>query len=89
MSDIRRIQRAVGEVLIPEARANQHDLPTMESTLPIALELVYTALAMKPTYQRAGLIVAERYVARMGLDPAQVVAFAQHRIAEELAAPDA
>ena len=73
-------QRAIGDVLIPEARASQGTLPPQEESLPIALELAYTALAMKPRYQRAGLVVAERYAARMGLDPRQVVAFAQQRI---------
>jgi len=73
-------QRAIGNVLIPEARASQGALPPADESLPIALELAYTALAMKPRYQRAGLVVAERYAARMGLDPRQVVAFAQQRV---------
>lgn len=73
-------QRAIGEVLIPEARASQGALPPQEESLPIALELAYTALAMKPAYQRAGEVVAERYAARMGLDPQQVLAFARQRV---------
>jgi hypothetical protein len=77
-------QRAIGEVLIPEARASQGALPPAEESLPIALELFYTALAMKPAYQRAGMVVAERYAARMGHDPQQVGAFAQQRVLDTI-----
>lgn len=82
-------QRAIGEVLIPEARASQGALPPQSESLPIALELAYTALAMKPAYQRAGEVVAERYAARMGLDPQQVLAFARQRVRDVIEEADA
>jgi hypothetical protein len=80
----RDVQRVIGKVLIPEVRASQTDLPEMAHSLPIALELFYTALAMKPAYHVAGTIVARRYAERMGLDSGQVEAFALHRIAQEV-----
>ncbi|GAA4924457.1 hypothetical protein [Nesterenkonia rhizosphaerae] len=78
-------QAIIGQVLIPEARANQGAMMPQSDSLALALELCYTALAMKPDHRRAGLIVADRFASRMGLDPNQVAAFAQHRINEEIA----
>lgn len=84
---LREIQRVVGEVLIPEARAEQCDLPGMDHSLPIAMELFYVALSMKPGYQAAGTCVARRYAERMGLDGDAVQAYAVQKIAAALEAP--
>ena len=81
-TELQRIQRAVGEVLIPQARANQRDLPTMEHSLPVALELFYTSFAMKSAHRQAGTFIARAYASRMGLDADQVEAFALHRLNE-------
>lgn len=80
MSDHRAVQRAIGEVLIPEARAAQKVILALEDSLPIALELFYAAYAIKPAYQRPALIIAERFAARMGLDVDDVTGFALERI---------
>ena len=82
MSDLRAVQRAIGEVLIPEARAAQSVLLDEQDALAIALELYYTALSMKPRYHASALLVASRFAARMGLDPDRVEGFAVHRIQE-------
>ncbi|ACZ32455.1 hypothetical protein Xcel_3456 (plasmid) [Xylanimonas cellulosilytica DSM 15894] len=87
-SALKAAQRVIGEVLIPEAREAQAQLPAMDESLPIALELAYTALAMKAAFQQPAMFIARRYAARMGLDPDQVEAFALRRLQEELAKSD-
>ena len=81
-------QRVIGNVLIPEARAQQSGIPPIEESLPIALELFYTAYAMKPAYRRAGMIVAERYALRMGLDARQVGEFAYGKLLHAIESED-
>ena len=81
---LRDVQVAVGTVLIPEARAAQKALPTMDESLPIALELFYSAMALKRAYRDGGAYVARAYAGRMGLDPDQVEAFAHHRLSQVL-----
>ena len=76
MSDLGKIQRAVGKTLIPAVRAVQSTPPTEAETLPIALELYYTAFAMKAAHQPGGRRIAAQYASRVGLDPDQVEAFA-------------
>lgn len=81
MSDLIEIQRACAS-LIEEARESQR--PATEHSLPIALELFYTAFMMKDPYARGGIKIAQRYAERMGLDDEQVQAFAWNRITEEI-----
>lgn len=83
-SEFAAIQRAVGEVLIPEAREAQKNLPPMDDSLPIALELYYVAFAMKRTYQRGAVFMADHYARRMGLDSDEVYQFALHRLNQVL-----
>ena len=85
MTDHQKQQRVIGEVLIPEARKQQSTIPPIAESLPFALELFYTAFAMKPAHWAAGCVVARRYAARMGLAPHDVEAFAVQRIAEAVA----
>lgn len=56
-----------------------------DEALTLAFELYWTALAMKPAYQRAGVVVAPRLAERMGLDSQQVEAFAVHQLEAEVA----
>lgn len=81
-TDLERIQRAVCEVLIPEARQAQTELFSEDQTLPVALELFYAAFAMKAAYRPGGLFIAKHYAGRMGLDAHAVEAFALHRLNE-------
>lgn len=80
MTELSRIQRAVGDILIPEARAAQSTILPQEESMPLALELFYTACAMKPSYRPAGMLVARRFAERMGLDGEDVQAFAIARV---------
>lgn len=75
-------QKAIGEVLIPEARVGQNLLLSEIDSLPIALELFYTALSMKVTSQHPALFIARRFAERMGLNAKEVEAFANYRLEE-------
>ena len=81
-AELRAIQRAVGGDLIPEVRAAQPTSVPPEDALPVALELFYTAFAMKPASRSAGLLIASRYAAITGLEPDQVEALALASIRE-------
>lgn len=83
MTSLNDIQRAVG-VLIPEARECQKNLPPMDDSLPIAFELFFVAYAMKDSYARGGVKIAQQFCQRMGLDADEVEAFVRHRISEEI-----
>lgn len=83
---LRAMQGAVGEVLIPEARAAQQaPVPAGDDALPLALEMAYTALAVKARYRDGAMFMARRFADRMGLDGGDVEAFAHHRLAQVLA----
>lgn len=85
MSDLSKIQHAVGKTLIPDVRAVQSTPPPEAETLPIALELYYTAFAMKAAHQPGGRRVAAQYATRVGLDPDHVEAFALDQLTKALA----
>lgn len=74
------IQRAIAQVLIPQARAQQTMMIPEKEALAIGLELYYTAFCIKPSYRQAGLMVARRFVERMGLDSEHVEAFAAEQV---------
>lgn len=77
--------KAIGEVLIPAARTQQGVILPESEALALALELYWTALAMKPAYQQAGSVVARRFAERMGLDSQDVEAFAIYKLEAEVA----
>lgn len=84
MNDVtfKDVQRHLAN-LLEEVRAVPVDrIPTTEETLPIALELTYTALAMKPAHTPAAMLIVRRYCVMVGLDPEEVREFALLRIAE-------
>jgi len=85
MSELGEIQRAVGSVLIPEVRTAQTAIFPTEETLPVALELFYTAFSIKPSHRQGALFIAKRYAERMGLDAGDVEAFALARLREVVA----
>lgn len=77
-------QRVIGRDLIPTARSQQGAVLPQEEALPLALELYWTALSMTPEHHAAGVVVANRFAARMGLDPEAVEAFAIHSVREAI-----
>lgn len=74
----RDVQRHLNTLM--EETRGAHRLPTQEESLPVALDLMYLALSMKPAYQTGAMLVATRYCARVGLDPQVVEEFAATRI---------
>ena len=84
--ELRDIQRVIGEVLIPQARAQQSEILPEREALTLGLELYYTAFTIKPRYRSAGLMVARRFVERMGLDSEHVEAFAAEQVRAAISA---
>lgn len=82
MSDLGDIQRAVGEVLIPEARTAQSSILPEDDAIGYALEFYFTVHAMKRAYQPGARLIARRFAERMGLDAEALEAFALQKIAE-------
>lgn len=83
--DFRQVQRVMDPLLSDVRSVPVENLPTVDEVLPVALELIYTALCMKWAYAQGGLKIAERYCSRMGQDYDQILAFAIERVTEEIA----
>lgn len=81
---LRSVQRVVAEVLIPRARECQTNLIPQDDALAIALELGYTAFAIKKAHQDGALFIVKRFCARCGLDADEVLAFVATTIRSEL-----
>ena len=76
------IQRVVGNTLIPRAREAQTNLIPPDDALAIALELAFTAYAMKAAHRPGALLIVRRFAERCGLDGNGVVAYAAQAITE-------
>lgn len=80
----RDVQRVAGVLLLEVHAVPMVHLPDLNEALPVALELVYTALCMKPAYSRGGLKVAQRYCGLVGQDFDQIFAFACARVRQAI-----
>jgi hypothetical protein len=76
VTELQKIQKVVGETLIPGVRAQRKMETPQDETLPTALELFYTAFSIKRTYQTGAVFMARRYCELSGLDADHVEAFA-------------
>lgn len=87
MTDLQRRQK-IAAGLVADVRTQQGQMLPEKDSLALALELAWTALAMKPKHQQAGAHVAKRFASRMGLNADDVIAYAEHCIQERMEAHD-